>query len=123
MTKQKFTIFESDGFARYMVVKTGGEAVAIIKLGESYDFEAFQVLPFEQTSWEEISEAEFGTYETFGIPVAEYIGKVNKVVSKPNGDPMYRFSEGIFKTAGAEVPDNIKNALTSYDELDYTLFS
>jgi hypothetical protein len=115
MSTQKFTIFESDGFARYMVVKTGGEAVAVIKLAESYDFEAFRVLPFEQTAWEEISEAQFGTYETFGIPVAEYIGKVNKIISKPNGEPLYKFSEGIFKTAEAEVPDNIKNALTFDD--------
>ena len=115
MSTQKFTIFESGGFARYMVVKTGGEAVAIIKLGESYDFEAFQVLPFEQTIWEEISEAQFETYETFGVPVAEYIGKVNKVISKPNGAPMYKFSEGVFKTVDALVPELIQNALTFDD--------
>ena len=115
MNTQKFTIFESGGFARYMVVKTGGEAVAIIKLGESYDFEAFQVLPFEQTIWEEISEAQFETYETFGIPVAKYIGKINKIISKPNGTPMYKFSEGVFKTTEALVPEIIQNALTFDD--------
>ena len=115
MSTQKFTIFESDGFARYMVVKTGGEAVAIIKLDESYDFESFQVLPFDQTIWEEISEAQFGTYETFGIPVAKYIGKINKVITKPNGDPMYRFSEGIFRTADVLVPEKLQNALTFDD--------
>lgn len=98
-----------------MLVKTGGEAVAIIKLDESYDFESYKVLPFEHTIWEEITEAQFGTYETFGIPIAKYIGTINKVVSKPNGDPMYKFSQGIFQISEADWPEDIKNALTPGD--------
>lgn len=115
------SLFSFD-FAPFVVIKVEGEVIALLQIPEEHGFEAFQVYPYTTVQWEEVSQAEFETYQTFGIPAAEFLGEVKKVISKPDGTPMYVFVEGVYRIGSCEIPRDVQEALTSSNESSYNTF-